>query len=56
MIIEKNWSMIEPSKETLRLLHQTIKKVTEDLDTLSFNTAVSQMMIFVNHIFNFRKL
>ena len=41
---------VEPSKETLRLLHQTIKKVTEDLDTLSFNTAVSQMMIFVNHI------
>ena len=40
----------DPSKETLRLLHQTIKKVTEDLDTLSFNTAVSQMMIFVNHI------
>ena len=39
-----------PSEETLRLLHQTIKKVTEDLDTLSFNTAVSQMMIFVNHI------
>lgn len=41
---------VDPSKETLRLLHQTIKKVTEDLDTLSFNTAVSQMMIFVNHI------
>ena len=40
----------EPSKETLRLLHQTIKKVTEDLNTLSFNTAVSQMMIFVNHL------
>ena len=27
----------------------TIKKVTEDLNALSFNTAVSQMMIFVNH-------
>ena len=40
----------EPSKETLRNLHQTIKKVTEDLNTLNFNTAVSQMMIFVNHI------
>ena len=39
-----------PSKETLRILHQTIKKVTNDLDTLSFNTAVSQMMIFVNHM------
>ena len=40
----------EPSKETLRLLHLTIKKLTKDLDSLSFNTAVSQMMIFVNHI------
>jgi leucyl-tRNA synthetase len=39
----------DPKKETLRLLHQTIKKVTEDLEVLSFNTAVSQMMIFVNH-------
>ena len=39
-----------PSKETLRILHQTIKKVTVDLDNLSFNTAVSQMMIFVNHM------
>jgi leucyl-tRNA synthetase len=31
-----------------RVLHQTIKKVTEDLDALAFNTAISQMMIFVN--------
>ena len=38
------------SKETLRILHQTIKKVTKDLDSLDFNTAVSQMMIFVNHM------
>jgi len=40
----------EPSEETLRLFHQTIKKVTDDLDKLSFNTAVSQMMIFTNHM------
>ena len=40
----------KPSKETLRILHQTIKKVTKDLDSLDFNTAVSQMMIFVNHM------
>jgi len=38
------------SKETLRILHQTIKKVTKDLDSLDFNTAVSQMMIFVNYM------
>jgi leucyl-tRNA synthetase len=31
-----------------RLLHETIKKVTGDMETLSFNTAIAQMMIFVN--------
>ena len=29
---------------------QTIKKVTKDTDTLNFNTAISQMMIFVNEL------
>jgi len=35
-----------------RLLHQTIKKVTQDLESLSLNTAISQMMIFVNEFLN----
>jgi leucyl-tRNA synthetase len=35
---------------TLRLLHQTIKKVAQDIETFGFNTAISQMMIFVNHL------
>ena len=35
---------------TLRILHQTIKKVTEDIERFAFNTAISQMMIFVNHL------
>ena len=38
------------SKETTRLLHQTIAKVTNDLDNMRFNTAISQMMIFSNHL------
>jgi len=38
------------SKETTRLLHQTIAKVTKDLDNMRFNTAISQMMIFSNHL------
>ena len=46
----------KPSKETLRLLHQTIKKVSEDLDRLSFNTAVSQMMIFTNHMLTLKEV
>jgi leucyl-tRNA synthetase len=39
---------VRPSAEQLKLLHQTIKKVTNDLEALAFNTAISQLMIFVN--------
>ncbi|MFN2507349.1 MAG: class I tRNA ligase family protein [Chthoniobacterales bacterium] len=35
-------------KAQLKVLHATIKKVTEDIEALSFNTALSQMMILVN--------
>ena len=38
----------EPTKAQNKVLHATIKKVTEDIESLSFNTAISQMMIFVN--------
>jgi leucyl-tRNA synthetase len=38
----------EVSREQNKVLHATIKKVTEDIESLSFNTAISQMMIFVN--------
>ena len=31
-----------------QIYHQTVKKVTEDFESLNFNTAISQMMIFVN--------
>jgi leucyl-tRNA synthetase len=41
---------VEPEKETRRFLHQTIKRVTEDLDKLSFNTAIAAMMEFTNHL------
>ena len=36
----------------LKVLHATIKKVTDDIETLSFNTAISQMMILVNALTN----
>ncbi len=32
-----------------KILHVTIKKVTEDIENLRFNTAISSMMVFVNH-------
>ena len=35
-----------------KLLHQTIKKVTGDIESLNFNTAISQLMIFVNEFLN----
>jgi leucyl-tRNA synthetase len=38
----------ECSKEQAFMLHATIKKVGEDIETMSFNTSVSQMMMFVN--------
>ena len=41
---------ITPSLDHQRLLHQTIKKVTEDIEALRFNTAISQMMIFTNEM------
>jgi leucyl-tRNA synthetase len=34
--------------EALSITHQTIKKITEDIDAMSFNTSVSQMMIMLN--------
>ena len=36
------------SNELRRVLHFTIKKVTDDIETLNINTAISQLMIFVN--------
>jgi leucyl-tRNA synthetase len=37
-----------PAPAQLKTLHTCIKKVTEDLDNMSFNTAISAMMIFIN--------
>jgi leucyl-tRNA synthetase len=41
---------VSPDKETLRLLHRTIQRVTEDLDGMRFNTAIAAMMEFTNHL------
>jgi len=45
-----------PGKSQLKLVHATIKKVTEDIESLSFNTAISQMMVFVNAFTNAEKI
>jgi len=40
----------EPTKDNLKSLHKTIKKVGEDIESFSFNTSVSQFMICVNEL------
>ncbi len=40
----------EELPETEKILQETIKKVTDDIEGLRFNTAISQMMIFLNHL------
>src|SRR5690606_21244056 len=42
---------VQPNADIQKTLHKTIKKVTEDIESLSFNTAISQMMILVNEIY-----
>jgi leucyl-tRNA synthetase len=41
---------VEPERETLQALHRTIQRVTEDLDGMRFNTAISAMMEYSNHL------
>ncbi|CAM2861376.1 leucine--tRNA ligase [Rariglobus hedericola] len=38
------------STELLKTLHETIKKVGDDIEAMRFNTAISQMMIFINAV------
>jgi leucyl-tRNA synthetase len=59
--LKKMWRLYHPndsfsvsdspaSKEALKSLHQTIKKVTEDIENFSFNTCISSFMICVNEL------
>jgi leucyl-tRNA synthetase len=40
---------VPPNEEQLRVLHKTIRSVTQDMENLSFNTAISRLMEFVNY-------
>ncbi len=54
--LEKVWNLfdkvseVKDSAEIVSLLHQTIQKVSEDIEVMHFNTAVSQMMQFSNEM------
>ncbi|MBN1341287.1 MAG: leucine--tRNA ligase [Phycisphaerae bacterium] len=41
---------VTPDEEALRILHQTIKKVGQDIERLRFNTAIAQMIVFANEM------
>ena len=44
------------NSETIKLLHQTIRKVGDDVENMRFNTAISQMMIFTNHLIKLKTI
>jgi leucyl-tRNA synthetase len=48
--LHPNVKDVQPDAETLKLLHKTIKKVTEDTEGLRFNTAIAAMMEFSNYL------
>jgi leucyl-tRNA synthetase len=53
--LKKFWKLYqgentEASKESVKVLHQTIKKITDDIERFSFNTAVSTFMICANQL------
>ncbi|MDR7000488.1 leucine--tRNA ligase [Neobacillus niacini] len=57
LLVEENGELnpkIQPNEEAANLdkiYHQTVKKVTEDYEGLRFNTAISQMMVFINEAY-----
>jgi leucyl-tRNA synthetase len=48
--LSRSLADLEPDPATSRIVHQTVKKVTEDIEGLKFNTAVAQMMVCVNEL------
>ena len=51
LFVEEDKIKDEENKNLEKIYHQTVKKVTNDYETLNFNTAISQMMIFVNAVY-----
>lgn len=55
-IFEEGKVVAEDTLELEKIYHQTVQKVTEDYETLNFNTAISQMMIFINAVYKEDKI
>ena len=47
---EKSIISVEEDREIEKLIHKTIKKITEDIENFRFNTAISALMILVNEL------
>ena len=56
MIVQTEVADIPLTSAQQKLMHATIKKVTDDTDSLNFNTAISQMMIFLNEFSKCEKM
>jgi len=59
--LDRIWRMFEfeitkDVKELDFIFNKTIKKVSEDIEKLSFNTAISNLMIFVNEVYKYKKI
>ena len=55
-IVESDFIVDEEVLELDLIYNQTVKKVSEDYENLFFNTAISQMMIFINEVYKIGKL
>lgn len=57
LVMEQPEKITEESTPELDYVYNfTVKKVTDDIETLNFNTAISQMMIFVNECYRVQKI
>ena len=55
-IFEDNKVVEEDTLNLEKIYHQTVKKVSNDYESMNFNTAISQMMIFVNAVYKEDKI
>ena len=55
-IVESDFVVDEEVPDLDLIYNQTVKKVSDDYENLAFNTAISQMMIFINEVYRLNKL
>ena len=54
--VKENCTLSTEREDTLKLLQKTIKKVGGDIESMHFNTAISQLMIFTNHCLKVKRV